>query len=258
MAVQTYIGWATGVNQTVLDSTTFTFGENALKTDELENGLKRSRKRSAFNPDKFPVKMVFDWVNEVVLHVYDVNGNYDPAQDIHTGKTEFQLFTEWYKYRHKYGSVPFEFPKILYSQNTGITVIDEQANNSTVEYYKITSAVNGNKSGECIEVDMTWESVYGGIVEITQTPPEVVGLIATTDYCDIMFAEVSETAPVAQMFTLYIDNTQTEMSGFCYDGSKAARIYYPHITPGNNTTVTFAISDYAGLTVPAGTYSAIV
>lgn len=258
MAVQTYIGWATGVNRTILDSTSFTFGDNALKSDELENGLKRTRKRGAFSPDKYQVKMVFDWVNEVVLHVYDSSGNYDPAQDIHTGKTEFQLFTEWYKYKHKYGSVPFEFPRILYSQNTGITVVDEQSNNTTVEYYKITSTVQGQKSGECIEIDMTWEAVYGGLVEIETQLPVVVGLIATTDYCDIMFKEVSDTAPVAQMFTLYINSTQTEMSGFCYDGSKDVRIYYPHITPGSNTPVTFSISNYAGLNVPAGTFTALV
>ena len=258
MAVQSYIGWATGVNRTLLDSTSFTFGENALKSDELENGLKRSRKRSAFNPDKFPVKMVFDWVNEVVLHTYDINGNYDPAQDVHTGKTEFQLFTEWYKYKHKYGSVPFEFPRILYSQNTGITVVDEHANNYSVEYYKITSAVNGQKSGECIEVDMTWESVYGGLVEIDDSLPAVVGIVANRDYMDVMFSNVSDSAPVAQMFTLYLDNVETEKSGFCYDGSKCARIFYPTITSQNPVNVTFALSDYSGLTVPKGTYSADV
>ena len=116
MAVQNYTGWATGVNRIILDSTSFTFGENALKNDELENGLKRSKKRSAFCPDKFSVKMAFNWVDEVILHTYDAQGNI--LTDIPTGKTEFQLFTEWYKYQHKYGSVPFEFPRILYSQNT--------------------------------------------------------------------------------------------------------------------------------------------
>lgn len=258
MAVQTYIGWATGVNRTIYDSASFTFGENALKSDELENGLKRSRKRSAFNPDKFSIKMVFDWVNEVVLHTYDINGNFDPAQDIHTGKTEFQLFTEWYKYQHKYGSVPFEFPRILYSQNTGITVVDEQANNTTVEYYKITSAINGSKSGECIEVDMTWEAVYGGYIEIEADLPAIVGIIATRSYMDVMFSNVSTNAPVAQMFTFYKDSVETEKTGFCYDGSKCARIYYETITAQNPVEVTFALSNYAGLTVPAGYYSAYV
>lgn len=258
MAVQTYIGWATGVNRTIYDDTSFTFGDNALKSDELENGLKRSRKRSAFNPDKYPVKMVFDWVNEVVLHTYDINGNYDPALDIHTGKTEFQLFTEWYKYQHKYGSVPFEFPRILYSQNTGITVVDEHANNYSVEYYKITSAVNGQKSGEGIEVNMTWESVYGGIVEITADTPAIVGIVANRKYMDVMFSNVSTNAPVAQMFTLYLDNTETEKAGFCYDGSKCARIYFPTISSQAPVEVTFALSNYSGLTVPAGTYTAIV
>lgn len=233
MAVQGFVGWPTGVNRTILDSTSFTFGENALKTDELENGLKRSRKRGAFCPDKYPVKMVFDWVN----HVY-VNG-------VDTGKTEFQLFTEWYKYQHKYGSVPFEFPRILYSQNTGITIIDDNAGNTNVEYYKITAAVNGQKSGECIEVDMSWESVYGGIVSIDTPAPAIQSIRATTDYVDIYFSAVSVSAPTSQMFTVYIDDLEVEKTGFYYDGNTTVRIYYAHKMHG---TTTFAMQ-YAGTTV---------
>ena len=105
---------------------------------------------------------------------------------------------------------------------------------------------------------MTWEAVYGGVVEIEQSLPEVVGMIATPTYCDIYFKEVSDTAPVAQMFTLYINSVETDKSGFCYDGSSTVRIYYPEIEAGHNTPVTFAISNYSGLDVPAGTFTAVI
>ena len=239
MAVQGYIGWATGVNRTILDSTSFTFGDNALKSDELENGLKRTQKRSAFNPDKFSVKMVFDWVN----HVY-ING-------VDTGKTEFQLFTEWYKYQHKYCSVPFEFPRILYSQNTGIMVIDNNNHNTNVEYYKITQAINGSKSGECIEVDMTWEAVYGGVVSLDTATPAIQSIHGTSNYVDIFFSSVALTEPTNQMFTVYIDDNEVEKTGFCFDGSYTARIYYNYVLHG---TVTFGMS-YGGTTITPGMYT---
>ena len=105
---------------------------------------------------------------------------------------------------------------------------------------------------------MTWEAVYGGVVQIEDTIPAVVGMVATPTYCDIYFSEVSETAPVSQMFTLYISNIESEMTGFCYDGSKTARIYYPEIESGHNTPVTFAINNYSGLDVPANTFVAYI
>lgn len=244
MAVQNYIGWATGVNRIVYDSSNVTIGENALKNDELENGLKRSRKRSAFCPDKFSIKMRFNWVDDVYI-----NGT-------NTHKTEYQLFTEWYKYQHKYGSVPFEFPKILYSQETGIMVVDAQLGNTAVEYYKITSSVPGSKSGDDIEVDMTWEAVYGGVVSITPLTPTFDHMVAHTGFVDIYFSALGNTAPVSQQFTVYSGATEgattTELTkiGFNYDGANIVRIYYPDQATG--TWITFGLN-YPEYTIIAGT-----
>lgn len=250
--IQGYTGWATGVNRTIFDSSNITLGENALKNDELENGLKRTRKRGAFCPDKFSVKMRFNWVQDVYI-----NG-------VNTHKNEYQLFTEWYKYYHKYGSVPFEFPKILYSQDTGIYVMDTVDNGpSNVEYYKITSSVPGNKSGEDIEVDMTWEAVYGGVVDVAAQTPTVTFpcLDAKENYVDIYFSGLGTTAPTSQMFTVYsgstegsTDNTVTK-TGFYYDNANTVRIYYDALA--SNTWVTFALN-YPGYTVAAGTYNSRV
>lgn len=247
--IQGYTGWATGVNRVILDSSSVTLGENALKNDELENGLKRTRKRGAFCPDKFSVKMSFDWVNEVTI-----NG-------VNTHKTEYQLFTEWYKYTHKYGSVPFEFPKILFSQDTGIMIYDTvEQGPVNVEYYKITSSVPGNKSGECIEVDMTWEAVYGGTVEIAATTPLVDDCSAKANYIDIFFSALGSTAPTSQMFTLYSGNeitqdTEVTKKGFYYDNANTVRIYYAAQTSG--TWITFALN-YPDYTVNKGTFKSEV
>ena len=244
MAVQNYIGWATGVNRIVLDTSSITVGENALKTDELESGGKRSIQKRAYVPDTFSVSMSFDWVNNVYINGID------------TGKTEYQLFIEWYKYAHKYGSVPFEFPKIIYSQNTGINIYDTvDHGNKDVEYYKITNAVQGSKSGEHVQVTMNWETVYGGEVSIAPSVPAVVGIQATKDYVDIFFSLVSETAPVSTQFTVYLGNNVLTKTGFCYDGDKTVRIYYDEINSG---TVSIAIDNYSGLNVTKGTYTSEV
>lgn len=235
--VQEYIGWATNVNRIILDSTTISMGENATRSDEMESGYKRTVQKNAFCPDKFSVKMSFDWVNKI-------EG---------TNKTEYQLFTDWYKYRHKYGAVPFEFPEILYSADTGIWINDSDLNSSyAVEYYKITSAVESAKSGEHVEVTMTWETVYGGVVSIETPLPQVIGIEATVEHMDIFFSAVSDTAPVAQDFIVYINSQLTTPSGFHYDGQRTVRIFY-QLQPELHGTATVAIS-YAGLSVPAGTY----
>ena len=245
MAIQDYIGWATGVNRIIIDNTSITLGENALKTDELENGLKRSIKRGAFCPDIFQVKMRFNWVKDVII-----NGT-------NTHKNEYQLFTEWYKYYHKYGSVPFEFPKIIYSQDTGIMIYDTVENGPTnVECYKITSAIPGNKSGEDVEVDMTWQTVYGGEIQIEPSTPQINDCFANANYLDITFSSLGSTSPTSQMITVYsgdqnAQNTVVTKKGFYYDNANTMRVYYNTLPSG--TVMTFAFN-YPNYTVAKGTY----
>lgn len=246
MAIQNYIGWPVRVNQIILDSTTVSIGDNALKTDELENGHKQSTQRSPYLPEKYSVKMSFDWVNPV--------GN--------TGKTEYQLFTEWYKYQHKCGSIPFEFPKILYSTNLGIPVMDAHQNVQYTEYYKITSATEGSKSGEHVAVSMTWESVYTGAVTISQETPAVASLTAKQTYLDVNFSQVANTAPTSSMFSVYTRAgtsgswTSVPVTGFVFDGTSVARLYYAQQTLGYQMTI--SISNYAGYSESQGTHKPTV
>lgn len=247
MAVEGYIGWASHVNKVILSDTTLTFGENATRTDELESGGKKTSLKGSFVPDKFNVVMYFE---------ADENASYtEPNGNIVTlDKTEFQLFIEWYKYRHKYGTVPFEFPKIVYSPQTGIKVIDDNLKNTFVEYYKITSAVEGSKVGSLIQVKMTWESVYGGVITISSDKPAIKGISKlTSNYIDITFSQIADTEPTKDYFALYIDDTKIDMAGFYFDGAYVARIYFESLESGTHT-VSFAITDYSGLTVSSGTY----
>lgn len=243
MAVQNYIGWPIGVNRVILDSTTITVGENALQQDELENGRKTSILKSSFIPEKFAVKMSFNW--------YDVVGT--------TGKTEYQLFTEWYKYKHKCGVIPFEFPNILYSSESGIKVKDEPSDSiRSVQYYKITSSTEGSKSGYDISITMTWESVYSGTVSITTPEPMVLDIAAHSKFLDVVFSDVSDTAPTLSHFKVYRKPTQNDsysevtVTGFVFDGSYTVRLYYDEIQSG---IFSIAIDDYSGLTEAVGTHT---
>lgn len=247
MAVEGYIGWASHVNKVIFSDTTLTFGENATRTDELESGGKKTSLKGSYVPDKFNVTMLFE-ADENVSYT-DVNEN-----RITLDKTEFQLFIEWYKYRHKYGTVPFEFPKIVYSPQTGIKVIDDKLGNTLVEYYKITSAVEGSKLGSLVQVKMTWESVYGGIITISSDTPKIKGISKlTSNYIDITFSQIADTEPTKDYFTLYIDDKKIDMTGFYFDGAYTARIYFESLEHGTHIA-NFEISDYSGLTVSKGTY----
>jgi len=242
MAIQNYIGWPVGVNQIILDSTTISVGDGALRIDELESGHKQSVQKSPYVPEKYQVKMTFDWVNPVGT----------------TGKTEYRLFTEWYKYRHKCGSIPFEFPKILYSSNLGIPVLDTHDNTQYTEYYRITSSTEGVKSGECVDVTMTWEAVYTGAITIPTPTPSVDDVVAHQTFLDVIFAEVADTAPVSSMFTVYARAnssaswSQVAVTGFVFDGTSTARLYYAEQTVGYQMTI--AINNYSGLTEAQGTH----
>lgn len=236
--VNGYVGWATNVNRVILDSTTITVGENAIKTDELDSGLKRTKLRGSYTPDKYSVVMEFDWLNKI------------PGTD----RTEYQLFLEWYKYVHKFGTIPFEFPSILYSPESGIKTIDAENNNSTVEYYKITAALEGSKSGTKVQVKMTWETVYGGVVSIPDSVDTVMSVNAKNGYVDINYSSIGSISPTSAEFTLYIDGAETEKTGFYYDGHKVARIYFAPLSDSKLHTVTFS-SASSHLNVDAGQYN---
>lgn len=257
--IENYIGWASYVNRTVLSESKITSGTDAKIEDTLKSGGKRSELQGAYCPDTYSVVMDFEADSNVKL--YDENGNYVSTLP----KTEYQYFLEWYKYKHKYGTVPFQFPKILYSPQAGIRVIDEYISNRAssnpeelrMEYYVITSVVEGTKSGSCIRVTMTWKTVYGGSLTITEEPATINGIsLATHDYIDILFSAVSDTEPTKNLFSLFIDGPSAEIKNFYFDGAYTVRLWFNTLDSTVPHLITFAMTDYGGLEVAAGTYTA--
>lgn len=239
--IENYIGWQSYVNKIILSTSTINSGENATVTENLESGGKRTELKGGYISDKYNVVMEFE-CDELIDSV---------------NKSEYQLFMEWYKYKHKYGSVPFEFPKILYSPQSGITILDNSYNNTAVEYYKITSAVQGQKSGSKIQVNMTWETVYGGITQIEGENASVNGISrATTEFMEISFGSTADTEPISDLFTVYIDDAAVTKTGFYYDGNGTVRIYYAgEVTGTESHIVTFAMRSYGNTTIAKDTFS---
>ena len=236
------IGWPTNVNRIILSETTISVGKDAIVNETLKSGRKRSELAGSFCPDVFSVTMDFEADT--------------PKADL--DKTEYQLFTEWYKYRCKYGSVPFEFPEIVYSPQSGF--YPEPLGRTNI--YKITSAVECGKSGTCQRIRMTWESVYsGGIQVITEgaTVGEncITGL--TKDYLEITFTSMGTNAPTLQNFTVYKTpdgGTQSAVTvkSLAYDNAYTVRLYFQTPLTAGSYTVTFA-TNYTNPVVIKDTYS---
>lgn len=259
--IDEYIGWSSYVNRVILSESKITSGTEAKIEDSLKSGGKRSELQGAYCPDVYAITMDFEAESPVVL--YDTDGHNVATLP----KTEYQYFMDWYKYKHKYGTVPFQFPKILYSPQTGIKVVDEHISNivgrnpyeNRMEYYKITSTTEGTKSGSCIRVTMTWQTVYSGSITIEEDSASVNGISeATSNHIDILFDTVADTAPIQNLFTLYIDNVETAISNFYYDGAYTVRLWFNELDTSVSHTITYAMSTYGGTSVAKDTHTVII
>ena len=244
--IENYIGWPTKVSQTILEDTSISMGEEATNTDSLQSGGKRTELKGGYVADKYNVVMEFEW---------------ESPMEGETEKTEYQRFCEWYKYEHKYGSVPFYFPKILYSPLTGIVITDNERFDEpeVCEYYKITSGIsNAQKSGSKMRITMTWESVFGGIVQVGPGTPAVnPNLVITETTADVIFTTESSTIPNINNFTLKDTfNSQeatVQKTGFAYqDGT--ARLWFNNLATGTHSLeCTINIPNVTITTKPSGT-----
>lgn len=208
-----FCGWATNVNKIILDSTSITVGENAVYEETLESGgLNRSRLKDSVSVDKFAVVMNFS-VNEK-----DSNGY-----------SEIDRFWRWYKYTHKYGTVPFEFPAILINSNhaAGFSTEDTEYRTDGVlnipkqEYYRIISAVQGTKSGTDIQVNMTWATYATDVIIIPDEDviPETVTLVS--DRClkvTLMDFTTLTSQPATNGWGVTIDETVYTPVNSYFDG----------------------------------------
>lgn len=231
--IENYIGWPVGVSKVILSDTSITMGENATNTDNLESGGKRTDLKGGYISDKFSVVMEFEWESPM--------SQSDP-------KTEYQHFCEWYKYKHKFGSIPFCFPKILYSPYTGIVVLDDRDEPEYYEYYKITSGIsNAQRSGSKIRITMTWETVYGGTVQITQPSldSEDVLVSATSKYVDVTIVNIPNgtSAPVSGDITVSIDDvSKTIKAAYFDDETGNMRLWFNEVTTAGEHSVDVTVN----------------
>ena len=240
-----YIGWATNVNKKILDSTNITVGDGATVRDSLESGgLKKSRLSCANPPDKYSVKMSFEC---------DTKGD--------DGLTEYERFMAWYKINHCFGTNPFQFPAILInsnrkdgeSQESIEHIIARIENGDTTaklpdnEYYVITSAVDGNKSGHNQDVSMTWETYATGSYTIPDDGSTIYEIVAQNGYVDAFLTSTPQTEPGIDTWNVKINNVTTQMIASVFDGDVTVRLYFDKKTQAGTYTV--SIGDFESVFV---------
>lgn len=155
------IDWATLVNKRILDTTTFTIGQDGYEEDKSSSGNYKERSLSSlFVPDQYNVQMDFSYIEK-----RDDNGKLIPENSPKwdNALSEYDRFIKWYKYDHKRGVNPFCFPSIA-----KFNVNDVEKNRPMCQY-RITSAISPQKLGYCMRISMTWEEVFSGIIEIPDT-----------------------------------------------------------------------------------------
>lgn len=226
-----YIGWAVNVNKEILSSTNVTVGEGAVVSDTLETGgIKKSRLVNGNPPDKFSVTMEFGFTDE--------------SKD-QNGYTEVERFWRWLKFSHCYGVNPFSFPAILINSNhqAGFSQEDYEhilkriengdptAKLPDLEYYAITSAVNGEKSGVKQKITMTWETRATGVISVPDEVLIINRIDAQNGEVEILLSAIPSTEPTIQTWKLYVtppEGTEAEeqVTNFYYNGTEKAILFF--------------------------------
>lgn len=201
-----YLGWAKNVNKIILDSTQISFGDSAVKSDNLETGKKKFRLTSSNPPKTYQVTMDFDWLEK------------DSS-----GLTEKDRFFNWYQYKLKYSTNCFRFPSILLGNDS-----------NEYEWYKIVNAVVGQKSGNSIRVTMTWESAYEGIIVIAKETATVDHISFCKSYATMYFTDTPEAFPSPSDVSITDGTTAITITGFQTTNSKI-RFYYSDLSTGDHT-----------------------
>ena len=211
--MSSYIGWPTNVNQIVYDETSIEIGNGALVQEESQNGTFIQRNKNGFISDIFKVVMYFDYTEK------DSNG-----------MTEIDRFIEWYKYKAKYGAVPFEF-------KTLITSSDYYFGDNTI--YQITSSVVSVKEGLQMKVSMTWRTLFVGTITIPTTAAHIDHIEAVNGTLTIIFSEQPSVYPVYGDFTITISSGSFINTSFYFDGNVDVIIGFTElVSPGTyNITV---------------------
>jgi hypothetical protein len=213
-----YINWASNVNKVILDSTQISLGENAVKTDTLENGKKKTRLACSVPTKTYQVTMDFDWLEQ------DENG-----------LTEKDRFFNWYQYKLKYASNCFRFPSILLGNDS-----------ATYEWYRITNAISGQKSGHSIRITMTWESVYEGVISVPTQTVSIQSVNFKKNYLSLWFSETPDSYPDPSSIIVTDGTVPVTITSF-KASDNVARYYYADLAAGTHT-MSLSYSEIATIT----------
>lgn len=233
-----YCSWAHNVNKRIIDSSNVTVGDGATVKESLESGgLAKSRLTCSNPPDKYSVTMDFDF-----------------STPIYNGYTELDLFWIWYKDVHKFGTVPFEFPAILLnsnrmaanSQSEIANIIARLENGDTTavlpdtEYYCITSALNGQKSGFSQRITMTWETYATGSIQVEIDECEIDTLLAENGILKVILTEEPDPLNIPNSATWSFNiskngGTATSLNivSSYYDGANCVYLFFEKQTTGS-------------------------
>lgn len=207
-----YIQWPLGVNRTVLSTSSMSHNKNSVVSDKTENGLEMTRLSSLGSVDEWKVDMMFS------------NSKGDSFYKKHK-YTEWEAFTNWFKYVCKMGTVPFYFHKIGDSSETQSCV------------YKIKSdgfpAYQFN--GTTVKVSMTWAEVLPGVITVKLDDPHPDSIAAYNGHVEMWFSDEPKVNLQKNNFTFDYSrdgssSSELVMEDFLFDGNKTCIFYYPEFT----------------------------
>lgn len=239
-----YCAWPNYVNRVIIDSTNVTVGDGAVIADAIEGSPKSRRRLTVANPpDKYSVTMHFDCY-ERMTHYPD--GREVLPTDPNYNTTEKDRFFKWFKGVHKFGTVPVEFPSILWNSNYDskgyITEEDAQTGNLPYnEHYIITSPVEGSKHGNSIAVTMSWETFSTGVYEIPVPEKSVIDdCRIESGYAVFNLSAIAEANPVSNWFEVKIDGNVVPHSVYS-DETPSSIFYITFSKVGTGHTVSIRI-----------------
>ena len=176
------IGWPVGVNQRIVDESSYKIGENGYIEDKDSNGYEEGRATALAVPDQYTVVMDFDWNG--------IGNDYQYPVD-EEGYTEYDRFVRWFKYKQK-RSNPFWFPCISKHPVDNLQSKDK----ADMCLYKITSSLSPQKSGLSMRVQMTWKEVYSGLIEVPNKVVSIDHINAKNGELELVFNGLPDELPI--------------------------------------------------------------
>lgn len=177
------LGWPVNVNQIIIDSTTLDLGEGTVE-QEMQNGKTETWLKSSCIPETINVTMDFDFFEK------DENG-----------LTEFDRFTRWFKFKHKYGTVPFEFPTI-YKTGREIT---------SYSTYKIKGSPKFTKRGLAQRASMVWTEDFKEFVNIPNKKLELERIFAENGSVYLFFNNSPDEIVTTDKFSINFKQNDSEI-----------------------------------------------